>query len=167
MPARLWGVWQVPYPERSGCRNPLCRLHWRQAKLYGYYIGDSEPFYKVRIPIYLQYFGIPLPKRKFADMGQNFFIYFVYNPLSGILHHKNSVNRLWHIVEKSITFAVHLGIICKKLKMQQNRMNILATTLDRGTKCFEGMLYTTISCIEPTASIGNTIQLKRMRTRIL
>lgn len=51
--------------------------------------------------------------------------------------------------------------------MQQNRMNILATTLDRGTKCFEGMLYTTISCIEPTASIGNTIQLKYMRTRIL
>lgn len=51
--------------------------------------------------------------------------------------------------------------------MQQNRMNILATTLDRGTKCFEGMLYTTISCIEPIASIGETIQLKRMRTRIL
>ena len=51
--------------------------------------------------------------------------------------------------------------------MQQNRMNILATTFDRGTKCFEGMLYTTISCIEPTASIGNTIQLKYTRTRIL
>lgn len=51
--------------------------------------------------------------------------------------------------------------------MQQNRMNILATTLDRGTKCFEGMLYATISCIEPTASIGNTIQLKHTRTWIL
>ena len=51
--------------------------------------------------------------------------------------------------------------------MQQNRMNILATTLDRGTKCFEGVLYATISCIEPTASIGNTIQLKYTRTRIL
>ena len=51
--------------------------------------------------------------------------------------------------------------------MQQNRMNILATTLDRGTKCFECMLYTTISCIEPTASIGNTIQLKYTRTWIL
>ena len=69
--------------------------------------------------------------------------------------------------EKSITFAVDLGIICKKLKMQQNRINILATTIERGTKCLEGMLYTTISCIEPTASIGETIQLKRMRTRIL
>ena len=51
--------------------------------------------------------------------------------------------------------------------MQQNRMNILATTLDRGSKCFEGMLYTTISCIELTASIWNTIQLKHTRTRIL
>ena len=51
--------------------------------------------------------------------------------------------------------------------MQQNRMNILATTLDRGTKCFEGMLCTTILRIEPTASIGNTIQLKYTRTRIL
>ena len=50
--------------------------------------------------------------------------------------------------------------------MQQNRMNILATTLDRGTKCFEGMLYTTISCIEPTPSIG-TIQLKYTRNGIL
>ena len=48
--------------------------------------------------------------------------------------------------------------------MQQNRMNILATTLERGTKCFEGVLYATISCIESTASIWETIQLKRMRT---
>ena len=97
-------------------------------------------------------------------MGQIFFIYSVYNPLSGILHHKNSANKLWYIEEKSITFAAHLGIIYKKLKMQQNRMNILAATLDRGTKCFEGMLYATISCIEPTASIGNTIQLKHTLT---
>ena len=51
--------------------------------------------------------------------------------------------------------------------MQQNRMNILATTLDRGTKCFEGMLHVTISCIEPTASIWETIQLKYTRTQIL
>lgn len=167
MPARLRGVWQVSYPKRLGCRNPLCRLHWRQAELYGSYIGDSEPFYKVRIPIYLQYFGIPLAKRRFADMGQNFFIYFVYNPLSGNLRLENCANKLWWFEEKSITFAAHIGNNYKKLKMQQNRMNILATTLDRGTKCFEGMLYTTISCIEPAASIGETIQLKRMRTRIL
>ena len=46
-------------------------------------------------------------------------------------------------------------------------MNILAATLVRGTKCFEGMLYATISCIEPIASIGNTIQLKYKRTWIL
>ena len=51
--------------------------------------------------------------------------------------------------------------------MQQNRMKLLATTLDRGTKCFEGMLYATISCIEPTASIWETIQQKHTRTRIL
>ena len=80
---------------------------------------------------------------------------------------KNSVNNFWCIEEKSITFAAHLGIICKKLKMQQNRMNILVTTLDRGTKCFESMLYATISCIEPTASIWESIQQKYTRTRIL
>ena len=100
-------------------------------------------------------------------MGQNFFIYFVYNPLSDIFAVKIVKISFDKLKKKSITFAVHLGIICKNLKMQQNRMNILATTLDRGTKCFEGMLYATISCIEPTASIRNTIQLKYMRTRIL
>ena len=31
--------------------------------------------------------------------------------------------------------------------MWQNRMNILATTLDRGTKCFEGMLYATFRAL--------------------
>ena len=49
-------------------------------------------------------------------MGQNFFIYSVYNPLSGILCCKNSANKLWYIEEKNITFAVHLGIICKIIK---------------------------------------------------
>ena len=101
------------------------------------------------------------------ELRTKLFIYSVYNPLSDILRFENSVNKLCYIKEKSITFAVRIGNNYKILKMQQNRINILATTLERGTKSFEGMLYTTISCIEPTASIGNTIQLKHTRTWIL
>ena len=47
MPPRLRGLWQVPHPERSGCRNAVCRLHRRKAELYGYYPRDSEPFAEV------------------------------------------------------------------------------------------------------------------------
>ena len=54
-------------------------------------------------------------------------------------------------------------------KMQQNRMHILLTAICRvqGVKRFEGVLYAPISSVETTDSIGNTIQLKHTRTRIL
>ena len=84
----------MPYPEGAGCGNTVRRLHRRQAELYGHYPRDKEPLAEVRIPIYLQYFGIPLAKRKFADMGQNFFIYSVYNPLSGNLRLENCASML-------------------------------------------------------------------------
>ena len=32
----------MPHPERSGCGNTVCRLHRRQAELYGHYLGDKE-----------------------------------------------------------------------------------------------------------------------------
>ena len=85
---------KVLHPKRLGCGNAICQLHRWQARIYGYNFGNSEPLYKVTIPIYLQYFGIPLAKRKFADMGQNFFIYFVYNPLSGNLRLENCASML-------------------------------------------------------------------------
>ena len=53
-------------------------------------------------------------------------------------------------------------------KMQQNRMHILLTTIDRvqGVKRFEGVLCAPISSVKTADSIGNTIQLKHTRTRI-
>ena len=54
-------------------------------------------------------------------------------------------------------------------KMQQNRMHILLATIGRvqGVKCFEGVLCAHISSDKTADSIGNTIQLKHTRTRIL
>lgn len=54
-------------------------------------------------------------------------------------------------------------------KMQQNRMYILLTTIGRvqGVKRFEDVLCAPISSVETADSIGNTIQLKHTRTRIL
>ena len=54
-------------------------------------------------------------------------------------------------------------------KMQQNRIHILLTTIGRvqGVKRFEGVLCAPISSIETADSIGNAIQLKHTRTRIL
>ena len=51
--------------------------------------------------------------------------------------------------------------------MQQNRINILTTTLLQSTKCFVGVLRMSILCIEPTIFTGNTIQLKHTLSRIL
>ncbi len=51
--------------------------------------------------------------------------------------------------------------------MQQNRMNITVTNICRGSKGFEGMLYAPMSSILTFDNIGNTIQLKYTRTRIL
>ena len=54
-------------------------------------------------------------------------------------------------------------------KMQQNRMHILLTTIGRvqGAKRFEGVLCAPISNVKTVDSIGNTIQLKHTRTRVL
>ena len=54
-------------------------------------------------------------------------------------------------------------------KMQQNRMHILLMTIDRvqSVKRFEGVLCAPISSVITADSIGNTIQLKHTRTRIL
>ena len=54
-------------------------------------------------------------------------------------------------------------------KMQQNRMYILLTTIGRiqGVKRFEDVLCAPISSVETANSIGETIQLKHTRTRIL
>ena len=54
-------------------------------------------------------------------------------------------------------------------KMQQNRMHILLTAIGRvqGVKRFEGVLCAPISSVETADYIGNTIQLKYTRTRIL
>ena len=54
-------------------------------------------------------------------------------------------------------------------KMQQNRMHLLLTTIGRvqGAKRFEGVLCVPISSVKTVDSIGNTIQLKHTRTRIL
>ena len=54
-------------------------------------------------------------------------------------------------------------------KMQQNRMHILLTTIGRvqGVKRFEGVLCVPISSVKTADSIGNTIQLRHTRTRIL
>ena len=54
-------------------------------------------------------------------------------------------------------------------KMQQNRIHILLTTIGRvqGVKRFEGVLCVPISSVETADPIGNTIQLKHTRTRIL
>ena len=54
-------------------------------------------------------------------------------------------------------------------KMQQNRMHILLTTIGRiqGVKRFEDVLCAPISSVETADSIGNTIQQKHTRTRIL
>ena len=55
-------------------------------------------------------------------------------------------------------------------KMQQNRMHILLTTIGRvvqGAKRFEGVLCAPISSVKTIDAIGNTIQLKHTRTRIL
>ena len=51
--------------------------------------------------------------------------------------------------------------------MQQNRMYITATNVCRGSKRFEGVLCAPISSIVTFDNIGNTIQLKYMRKRIL
>ena len=54
-------------------------------------------------------------------------------------------------------------------KMQQNRMHILLTAIGQvqGVKRFEGVLCAPISSVKTADSIGNTIQLKYTRTRIL
>ena len=54
-------------------------------------------------------------------------------------------------------------------KMQQTRMHILLTTIDRvqSVKRFEGVLCAPISSVETADSIGNTIQQKHTRARIL
>lgn len=54
-------------------------------------------------------------------------------------------------------------------KMQQNRMHILLTTIGQvqGVKRFEGVLCVPISSVKTADSIGNTIQQKHTRTRIL
>ena len=54
-------------------------------------------------------------------------------------------------------------------KMQQNRMHILLTAIGRvqGVKRFEDVLCVPISSVETADSIGNTIQQKHTRTRIL
>ena len=54
-------------------------------------------------------------------------------------------------------------------EMQQNRMHLLHTTIGRvqGAKRFEGVLCAPISSVKTVDSIGNTIQLKHTRTRIL
>ena len=54
-------------------------------------------------------------------------------------------------------------------KMQQNRIHILLTTIGRvqGVKRFEDVLCAPISSVKTVDSIGNTIQLKHTRTRIL
>ena len=54
-------------------------------------------------------------------------------------------------------------------KRQQNRMHILLTAIGRvqGVKRFEGVLCVPISSVKTADSIGNTIQLKHTRTRIL
>ena len=54
-------------------------------------------------------------------------------------------------------------------KMQQDRMHILLTAIGRvqGVKRFEDVLCAHISSVETADSIGNTIQLKHTRTRIL
>ena len=54
-------------------------------------------------------------------------------------------------------------------EMQQNRMHILLTTIDRvqSVKRFDGVLCAPISSVITADSIGNTIQLKHTRTRIL
>ena len=54
-------------------------------------------------------------------------------------------------------------------KMQQNRMHILLATIGRvqGVKRFEGVLCAPISSVETADFIGNTIQQKHMRARIL
>ena len=54
-------------------------------------------------------------------------------------------------------------------KMQQNRMHILLTAIGRvqGVKRFEDVLCEPISSVETADSIGNTIQQKHTRTRIL
>ena len=54
-------------------------------------------------------------------------------------------------------------------EMQQNRMHILLTTISRvqGVKRFEGVQCAPISSVKTADSIGNTIQLKHTRTRIL
>ena len=51
--------------------------------------------------------------------------------------------------------------------MQQNRMNITATEVCRGSKRFEGVLYAPISSISTFDIFRNTIQLKYTQTRIL
>ena len=53
--------------------------------------------------------------------------------------------------------------------MQQNRMHILLTAIGRvqGVKRFEGVLCAPVSSVETADSIGNTIQQKHTRTRIL
>ena len=54
-------------------------------------------------------------------------------------------------------------------KMQQNRIHILLTTIGRvqGVKRFEGVLCAPISSVKTADSIGNTIQQKHTRARIL
>lgn len=51
--------------------------------------------------------------------------------------------------------------------MQQNRMNITATNVCRGSKRLEGVLCAPISSIVSFDNIGKTIQQKHTRTRIL
>ena len=54
-------------------------------------------------------------------------------------------------------------------KMQQNRIHIFLTTIGRvqGVKRFEGVLCAPMSSVKTADSIGNIIQLKHTRTRIL
>ena len=51
--------------------------------------------------------------------------------------------------------------------MHQNRMNITATNVCRGSKRFEGVLCAPISSIVSFDDIGKTIQQKHTLTKIL
>ena len=51
--------------------------------------------------------------------------------------------------------------------MQQNKMNITATKVCRGSKRFEGVLCAPVSSISTFDNIRNTIQHKYTQTRIL
>ena len=91
-------------------------------------------------------------------------IYIVYNLILNTLDSKISVLGLNSFKKNHYLCGRFRN---NKNEMQQNRMNITATKICRGSKGFEGMLYAPMSSILTFDNIGNTIQLKYTRTRIL